>query len=174
MAPDPKPFWRVASEKGVRAPLARTCGPFCSRGDAPVIARKSDRRQALYRRYQSFVAPRHIPGAARGVIAVLLTASLAGCVLYDIKRSESLRRSRLRALRVGRCLSGAPAHARAGSLQRHKEGSPSAGVGAVRRNHKLPRGDPVAACGYTRGRRSRAGISDERVQLIRSDYFRRQ
>jgi hypothetical protein len=31
------------------------------------------------------------PGAARGVIAVMLTASLAGCVLYDIRKIESQR-----------------------------------------------------------------------------------
>jgi hypothetical protein len=38
-----------------------------------------------------FVAPRRFPGAAKGVIAILLTASLAGCVLYDIRRIESQR-----------------------------------------------------------------------------------
>jgi hypothetical protein len=38
-----------------------------------------------------FIAPRRFPGAVRGVIAVLLAASLAGCVLYDIGRIESQR-----------------------------------------------------------------------------------
>jgi hypothetical protein len=38
-----------------------------------------------------FIHPRRIPGAARGVIAVLLTASLADCALYDIRKVESQR-----------------------------------------------------------------------------------
>jgi hypothetical protein len=38
-----------------------------------------------------FIAPRCIPGAARCLIAILLTGSLAGCALYDIRRRESQR-----------------------------------------------------------------------------------
>jgi hypothetical protein len=38
-----------------------------------------------------FIAPRCVPGAARGLIAILLTGSLAGCALYDIRRRESQR-----------------------------------------------------------------------------------
>jgi hypothetical protein len=45
----------------------------------------------FHRRYPTIIAQRRIPGVARGAIAVLLTVSLAGCVLYDIKRVESQR-----------------------------------------------------------------------------------
>jgi hypothetical protein len=31
------------------------------------------------------------PGAARGVVAIILIASLGGCALYDIRRTESQR-----------------------------------------------------------------------------------